>query len=91
MLHVPGHTPGEIALHIPDRTVLLSGDGLLTRDLFTGRHGPPALAPAPLTDDVAAAGRSAIAVRELGTLTVLPGHGNPWTGDLAAVIPAVGP
>lgn len=88
VIHLPGHTPGQIALHLPDRGVLLSGDALLTRDLLTGAAGPPSVAPAALTHDLPAARRSAARARELGEVTLLPGHGEPWKGDLAAAVAA---
>lgn len=47
VLHVPGHTPGESALYLPDRKVLISGDTLVTLDLFSGKKGEPQL---PHTD-----------------------------------------
>lgn len=88
VVHLPGHTPGQIALHLPQHGVLLSGDALLTRHLLTGASGPPAVAPAALTHDLPTARRSAARTRELGRVTLLPGHGEPWTGDLTAVVAA---
>ena len=38
VVHLPGHTPGSIALHLPDRGLVLVGDSLERRG---GRLGPP--------------------------------------------------
>ncbi len=32
VVHVPGHTPGSIALHIPSRRILLTGDAVASLD-----------------------------------------------------------
>jgi glyoxylase-like metal-dependent hydrolase (beta-lactamase superfamily II) len=85
-LHVPGHTPGETAFFLPDRRVLFSGDALITRDLFTGKEGPPRLAPRLLNGDDAQARRSLYVLSSLGELTLLPGHGRPWTGGMAEAV-----
>ncbi|MGI8456717.1 MAG: MBL fold metallo-hydrolase [Propionibacteriaceae bacterium] len=82
--HLPGHTAGQCALLLPDRDVVLSGDALVTLDPYTGRRGPRLVAPAA-TADVAQARRSLD--RLDGTARVLlPGHGDPWTGGVAAAV-----
>ncbi|MBI3885744.1 MAG: MBL fold metallo-hydrolase [Opitutae bacterium] len=86
VLHAPGHTPGEIALHLPQRGVLLSGDVLITRDLVTGKNGAPQLAHRSLNRDTQLARRSLDRLRELGRVTMLPGHGRPWTGEMREAI-----
>ena len=56
VLHLPGHSPGEVAYYLPESSLLLSGDTLVTRNLFTGAHGAPQLTPVALNhDDWAAA------------------------------------
>ncbi|MGF1581507.1 MAG: MBL fold metallo-hydrolase [Gemmataceae bacterium] len=86
VLHTPGHTPGEVAFYLPDRQVLLSGDTLVTRNLFTGEHGGPQVTNSPLNDDVTLAHKSLDRLRELGNVTLLSGHGKPWTGEIAEAI-----
>ena len=86
--HTPGHTPGEIALHLPQRGVLLSGDSMITRNLITGESGGPQLAHHSLNRDIAVARRSLARLRELGKITLLPGHGKPWQGDILEAIAA---
>jgi glyoxylase-like metal-dependent hydrolase (beta-lactamase superfamily II) len=85
VIHAPGHTPGEAAFFLPEPQVLLSGDALITRNLLTGAHGGPQLASPALTHDMAAARRTLDRFRELGSLTLLPGHGKAWQGSLATL------
>ncbi len=85
VLHTPGHTDGECVLHLPERSVLLSGDALVTLDPYTGRRGPRLVAPAA-TADVAMARRSLENLRGLSADVVLPGHGNPWRDGVDAAV-----
>ena len=38
--HLPGHTRGNCALHLPDASVVFSGDTLVTFDPYRQRRGP---------------------------------------------------
>lgn len=80
----PGHTTGHCAFHLPDRGVVLTGDGLVTEDPISGREGPRML-PAVLHHDPVAALESLQRLRPLAADTLLPGHGAPFKGpaDLA--------
>ena len=49
-VHTPGHTHGPIALHLPDRDALITGDALVTHDPYTGRRGPVLVAAAATAD-----------------------------------------
>src|SRR4051794_37749101 len=75
----PGHTFGHMALHFPDRDVVVSGDALVTRDPYTGRTGPCLVARAA-TADSAQALASLDALAATGARVVLPGHGEAWEG-----------
>lgn len=86
VLHTPGHTPGEVSFYLPERRVLISGDTLVTRNLMTGTPGDPQLPHRLLNDNDTKARRSLDRLRELGHVTVLPGHGNPWTGSMSEAI-----
>jgi glyoxylase-like metal-dependent hydrolase (beta-lactamase superfamily II) len=86
VLHVPGHTPGEVAFYLPDRGVLLSGDTLVTRNLMTGKLSGPQVTHPLLNDDYKAARHSLDRFREIGKVKMLPGHGNPWTGTMAEAV-----
>lgn len=81
VIAAPGHTPGSCALFLEDRDVLLCGDVLATRNVFTGREGDPQLLGA--TDEAHDQARASLARLEgLGSMTLLPGHGPPWRGDV---------
>jgi glyoxylase-like metal-dependent hydrolase (beta-lactamase superfamily II) len=81
----PGHTFGHCALHLPDRGVLLSGDALVTLDPYTAERGPQIVAGAA-TADSAQALESLDALAATGAATVLPGHGEPWTGGVEEAV-----
>ncbi len=82
VLHIPGHTPGEVALYLEDDQILFSGDTLVMRNLLTGSLGQPQIVPPILTNDYATACHAVERFRELGAVTMLSGHGQPWQGDL---------
>lgn len=82
IIHTPGHTDGEIVLYLEERDVLISGDTLVTRNLFTGALGNPQLTNPILNKDYGQAQRSLGFIEELGELTLLPGHGSSWIGDI---------
>jgi glyoxylase-like metal-dependent hydrolase (beta-lactamase superfamily II) len=80
VISLPGHSPGSIAVHVPEVEALFVGDGLTTRSVLTGATGPQ---PAPFTDDRAEALRSLDRLDGVEAAWVLPGHGAPWTGGVA--------
>ncbi len=86
VIHMPGHTPGEVAFHLPERGVLISGDSLVTQNLMTGVPGQPQVTHHLLNDDDRLARRSLDRLRETGKVTMLPGHGKPWVGAMSDAI-----
>lgn len=86
-IHVPGHSPGSTALHLADRDVVLCGDALATMDVVTGEAAGPQLMPL-FNADRARAAASLDRLEGLGTVTLLPGHGEPWTGEAAEAVRA---
>lgn len=87
VFHLPGHTPGSAALHVPARDVLFIGDALATVAVTTGVSGPQI---APFSADPAEALASLDRVAGLADARlVLPGHGQPWTGGIATAVSAV--
>lgn len=86
VIHTPGHTPGEVSFYLPAQQVLISGDTLVTRDLYTGRTGPPQLTRPRLNDDYAEASKSLERLKDLGRVRLLPGHGLPWDGEIGDAI-----
>lgn len=85
VLHVPGHSAGSCALHLPDRDVLLVGDALATLDIKRGRPGPPMLMTLFNADESQAVA-SLDRLEGLGTVTLLPGHGDPWRDEMAEAV-----
>jgi glyoxylase-like metal-dependent hydrolase (beta-lactamase superfamily II) len=84
VLHVPGHTDGHCVFHVPGRELLFTGDALVSLDPYTGRTGPRVVARAG-TRDAAAALKSLDRLPQ-GRMRVLPGHGDPWDGDVAVAV-----
>ncbi|MET8799051.1 MBL fold metallo-hydrolase [Nocardia sp. NPDC004568] len=85
VVFTPGHTLGHCALHLPERDVVLSGDALVTLDPYTGGKGPQIVAGAATADSPMALA-SLAALTDTGARSVLPGHGEPWTGGVAAAV-----
>ena len=81
----PGHTLGHCALHLPDRDVLIAGDAIVTLDPYTGQTGPRVVARAATADSTRAL-RVLDQLAETDARTVLCGHGDPWTGGIAAAV-----
>ena len=86
IIALPGHSEGSIAVHVPLADAVFVGDGLTTRHVLTGRKGPQ---PAPFTDEPDRAIASLRALLPTGATWVLPGHGVPWSGGVAAAVAAV--
>ncbi|RYD38417.1 MAG: MBL fold metallo-hydrolase, partial [Verrucomicrobiaceae bacterium] len=85
-LHVPGHSPGQIALFRASDGTLVAGDAVITvrqdslyRVLFQKREvcGPPVY----LTTDWTAAEASVRTLRELQPQVLVPGHGHAMRGE----------
>ncbi|HEX7173450.1 MAG TPA: MBL fold metallo-hydrolase [Candidatus Limnocylindria bacterium] len=80
IIHIPGHTPGSVAVHVPSVDALFVGDALTTGHVLTGGTGPQ---PAPFTMDPEAALASMAKLEAASATWVLPGHGAPWAGGVA--------
>jgi glyoxylase-like metal-dependent hydrolase (beta-lactamase superfamily II) len=83
IIHVPGHTPGSVAVHVPAVNALFVGDAMTTGNVLTGENGPR---PAPFTLDPEAALASLAKLEAVPATWVLPGHGAPWNGGVAEAI-----
>lgn len=78
VIATPGHTYGHVALHLPSRDAVITGDALVTLDPYTALSGPRLVAGAATADETQAlSSLDAIAATE--ARNVLPGHGDPWT------------
>lgn len=85
VVHMPGHTEGSCSILLEERRALVTGDCLVTRNPFTGRVGPQIM-PAGLNEDSAGALRSLDAIASAPADTLLPGHGEPWTGEMSEAV-----
>ena len=83
IIHVPGHTPGSVAIHVPAVDAIFLGDAMTTRDVLTGVSGARL---APFTLDRRQALASLARLDGVDARWVLPGHGDPWDGGLAAAL-----
>jgi glyoxylase-like metal-dependent hydrolase (beta-lactamase superfamily II) len=83
VLHVPGHTPGSIALHFPSERLLICGDAV------NGRAGRVAGPAKPFTVDMAQALASVRRMAELEFDVLCPGHGAPLVGGADAELQAL--
>lgn len=82
----PGHTPGETCFDMPDRGVLMSGDTLVTLDLYRGRTVEPYVPHEELSHDYVAAVNALASIENLGEREMLSGHGPMWSGDMCAAV-----
>jgi glyoxylase-like metal-dependent hydrolase (beta-lactamase superfamily II) len=83
--HLPGHTRGNCALHLPDAGVVFSGDALVTFDPYRRRRGPRLLVKG-VNEDPDQARASLDRLAELNAQVLLPGHGEPWRDGVAAAV-----
>lgn len=86
VIHLPGHTPGEVAYHFPELNVIMTGDSIVTLDLYTGKHGSPQLPHRLLNSNNNQSRASLEYLAAVGNKTMLPGHGKPWSGNLVEAI-----
>ncbi len=87
VVHVPGHTAGSSALLLEARGVVFTGDALVTHDCYSGARGPRLLARVS-NDDSGQALASLDALAGLRARVVLPGHGEPFNGEVGEAVAA---
>ena len=83
---VPGHTPGSAALLFAGHDALFVGDAMATHSVTTGDDGPRI---SPFTADPVQALASLDRLLDVQAGLVLPGHGQAWSGGVAAAVAAV--
>lgn len=83
MIHLPGHTPGSVAIHVPAVDAVFMGDAFTTRSVLTGQSGPR---PAPFTLEPDQAMASLAKLDDVQARWALPGHGDPWDGGIGAAL-----
>ena len=81
----PGHSPGHVAFHLPDRGVLFTGDALCNYNPLTGARGPQ-LMPKAFAASIAQAWSALDALAAIDAGTLLFGHGEPWTDGPSSAV-----
>lgn len=90
VIATPGHRKEHCSFWLPERRILLSGDALITMDIMSGK----AVAPEPVRGgnifnyNKNQQMDSAQKLGTLGQVTLLPGHVQPWQGDLGELYPS---
>lgn len=85
-VHTPGHTSGHVGFHLPDRGVLITGDALITVDVWDRSDRGPQVIRAPFNHDHNQAVDSLQRFEELDAQAVVPGHGRPYRGSPAQAV-----
>jgi len=80
VVHTPGHTPGEVVFYHPERKILFSGDAVVER------KGTLTVPAARFAWDLNQAVRSISRIRALAIELLLPGHGDPVTRNIPALL-----
>ena len=86
VVHVPGHTAGSCAFFIEHRSLLFSGDALVTFDVTRGRRVGPQIIRGPVTEDADLAMGSLDVLAGTAAEIVLPGHGTPWPHGIKTAV-----
>lgn len=82
----PGHTTGHVVFHLPDRGVLITGDALVTVDVWNlSRRGPQVIRP-QFNADHQQTIESLARLADLDAEAVVPGHGRPYRGTPAQAV-----
>jgi hydroxyacylglutathione hydrolase len=89
VVHIPGHSPGMIALYRERDGLVLGSDLVYTLDVQTGRPSAPQLPLDAFNLDTDQARASARKVAELRPSALWTGHAEPVTGDVAAQLAKV--
>jgi len=84
-VHLPGHTSGSTAYLLPHLGMVVTGDALVTGHPLSKTTGPQLL-PAFFDNDRDTARASLSTLAGLAADVVVPGHGEPWQGDLAQAV-----
>ena len=82
--HLPGHTRGNCALHLPDASVVFSGDTGHVRPVPAASRA--AAARQGVNEDNEQARASLEQLAGLNARVLLPGHGEPWRDGVAAAV-----
>lgn len=84
VIHTPGHTLGESCFYFREAGLLFSGDALVTKNVFTGIEGKPQLLDNSINTHPQLAKESLEKLNTIGEITLYPGHGKLWRGNLSS-------
>ena len=84
VVHIPGHSPGQIALWRESDRIALTADCFYTVDPGTGRHGHARVPMEAVNFDTEQARASIRKIAALEPSAAWPGHADPVTGDVRA-------
>ena len=82
VVHLPGHTPGMIALHRESDRLALTSDCFYTLNAETSRKGPPRVPHPAFNRDSEQARASIRKLAALDLTAAWPGHADPVLGDV---------
>lgn len=88
VVHIPGHSPGMVALFRESDGVALTSDCFYTVNPVTFRHGAPMLPHLAFTPHEQQARASIAKVAALDPSIAWPGHADPVRGDVRAQLEA---
>ena len=83
-VHIPGHSPGMVALVRERDGLALTSDAFYTLNVETTLKGAPQVPHEAFTPDRATAAASVRKLAGLGLSAAWPGHAEPVTGDVRA-------
>ena len=83
VVHIPGHSPGQIALFRDSDRLALTTDCFYTLNVETTRKGPPAVPHRAFTPDRDSARASVLKIAALNPSAAWPGHADPVLGDVS--------
>lgn len=86
VVHTPGHTLGESCFYFREAGLLFSGDALVTKNVFTGIGGEPQLLHSSINQHPQLAKESLEKLKTIGEITLYPGHGKLWRGNLSTAL-----
>ena len=84
VIHLPGHTPGSIALWRRKDALALTSDCFYTFGMEVPYKGEPRMPGAAFTFDAERTRESIRKLARLNPLSAWPGHADPVTGDVRA-------
>jgi glyoxylase-like metal-dependent hydrolase (beta-lactamase superfamily II) len=92
VIQTPGHQEEHCSFWLPDSRILFAGDALITMDIMSGKTMDPELVRGGnlFNFDKGQQQDPARKLASLGQVNLLPGHVQPWEGDLGELYSPAG-